>query len=93
MTPEAAKVEELIRETVGSFVEYPHALEFTCVESANGNANFKMRCHPDDESKVVGVGGSHIKAMTFLVRTLGLSKGKHFRFEFIAQQHAPTLCV
>ncbi len=94
MTPEAAKVEELIRQTVASYVDHPHALEFTCIESPTGNnCHWKMRCHPDDEVQIVGPGGDKIRALIFLVRTLGMSQGKHFRFDFIAQQGNPTQCV
>ncbi len=93
MTHEAAKVEDLIRETVGSFVEHPHALEFTCIESADGNAHWKMKCDPKDERSIIGESGYRIKALIFLVRTLGLSRGKHYRFDFVATEKNPTRCV
>ncbi len=93
MTPEAAKVEELIRETCGAFVSHPHALQITCQESKNGHATWVMRSHPEDEPKIVGVGGSHIKALTFLVGMRGLIEGKDYTFKFVTEHQNPTRCV
>ncbi len=94
MTPEAAKVEELIVDLLCGFIDHPDSLKVTCEESANGiNAHWKIRCHPEDERMIVGVGGENIKALTFLVRTLGLSQAKHFRFDFVAEQGNPTRCI
>ncbi len=90
MTPEAAKVEELIRQTVASFISHSHALQITCQESKNGDATWVMRSHPEDEPKIVGTNGSHIKALTFLVETLGLSQAKDYKFQFVTERHNPT---
>ncbi len=90
MTPEAAKVEELIRETCAAFISHPNALQITCQESKNGDATWVMRSHPEDEPKIVGTNGCHIKALTFLVGMLGLIEGKDYEFEFVTERHNPT---
>jgi hypothetical protein len=42
-----------------------------------------MKPHSDDEPVLVGVGGSHINALAFLVETLGKVKGKTYIFRLI----------
>lgn len=82
-TSAKSDVERLLRDLASAFVERPAELKIASQESLTGECFFALQGAPEDEPILVGKGGSHVNALTFLVAQLGEAEGKTFTFRLI----------
>jgi predicted RNA-binding protein YlqC (UPF0109 family) len=66
-----AQITNLLRDLVSTFVERPEALRVAAQPAADGACYFAMKGALEDESKLVGAGGSHVDALALLVAEFG----------------------
>lgn len=64
---------ELVRTLVSSYILHPKKLLLTGSE-IDGRVYFEMRGAADDQPKVIGKLGSHLKALRFLLKEIGLGQ-------------------
>lgn len=84
MTSQNDKNAALLRALISRFVDHPEALEIARHEGP-GSCYWTVKGHPEDEGKLIGTGGSHVKALDFLVRILGRAQGQRFTFRLISE--------
>lgn len=76
---------ELLRDLVHAFTMHPEALQLEA-QHTTGAALWIMKGHKDDERFLVGSGGSHVRALSFLVRCIGLARREQYTFKLITIQ-------
>lgn len=64
---------ELVRALVSSYILHPKKLLLEGSE-VDGRVYFEMRAAFDDQPKLIGKQGSHIKALRFILREIGLGQ-------------------
>lgn len=74
MTEHTREAHEALRSIVRSLTNYPDEVDL-CVVEVNGGAYWRMTVHADDQKKVVGIEGSHIKALTYILAEMGRQNG------------------
>jgi predicted RNA-binding protein YlqC (UPF0109 family) len=82
MTPETKQLSEVLRALVTTFIDHPACLEINA-EEFTGAVYWSLRGNADDHGKLVGKGGSHVKAMTFLVAQFGVARGEIHAFKLL----------
>lgn len=88
---EIDKIESLLRDLAGSFIEFPKDLQITTQLSDDGKSRLLvMKGNPKDESKLVGKNGCHIRALNFIVITLGWSRGEVWTFRLVTESTHPN---
>lgn len=80
MTP--AAIQKLIVDLVGSFVERPDKVTVNVLPYMD-DVCFELESHLEDESRIVGQGGSHIKALVYLVDRMGKAHSRTFVLKFV----------
>lgn len=75
--------ENLIHELAAAFVDKPEALEIVSQPALDKAVYFALKGHPGDEGRLVGTGGSHVDALTFLVAMIGRATGEKFTFRLV----------
>ncbi len=83
MTTVRHPTENLIHEIASAFVDKPEALEVVSQPALDKAVYFALKGHPGDEGRLVGTGGSHVDALTFLVAMVGRATGEKFTFRLI----------
>lgn len=78
----------IFRELVESFIDHPHALELSTKEFA-GACYWRMKGHADDQPKLVGKSGAHVRALAFVVKALGAGSGTVNTFTLAEPDPAP----
>ncbi len=73
---------ELVRTLVSSYILHPKKLLLTGSE-IDGRVYFEMRAVADDQPKVIGKLGSHIKALRFLLKEIGLGQDTHYTLNLL----------
>lgn len=73
MNEEQRSTLELVRALVSSYILHPKKLLLTGSE-IDGRVYLEMRAAFDDQPKLIGKQGSHIKALRFLLREIGLGQ-------------------
>ncbi len=79
------KTKELLRDLVHAFTMHPGDLELE-VQHADGAALWMIKGNKEDEPFLVGKGGSHVRALSFLVRCIGLARREKYTFTLITRQ-------
>lgn len=78
--------ENLLRDLVAAFVQHPESVVVVSQPSLDGSVYFALRGHTGDEGRLVGSGGCHVDALTFLVGLLGQVEGLNYTFRLITNQ-------
>lgn len=88
-SPTAEQVSELIRELAGLYVGSPEELGIRHQAGKEGSVYFVMQGRPEDDSRLVGYMGCHVKALTFLIEQVGKAQGKIFTFRLLTTENGP----
>lgn len=75
--------ENLIHDIAAAFVDKPESLEIVSQPALDKAVYFALKGDPRDEGRLVGVGGCHVDALTFLVAMMGRAAGEKFTFRLI----------
>lgn len=86
MTTSRHPTEQLLHDLACAFVEHPDRIEVASQPSLDGAVYFALKGHPGDEGRLVGTGGCHVDALTFLVALLGQADGAIYTFRLITRQ-------
>lgn len=78
--------EQLLHDIACAFVEHPEDITIASQPSLDGAIYFALKGHPGDEGRLVGTGGCHVDALTFLVALLGQADGDVYTFRLITRQ-------
>lgn len=76
------QAESLLRELICRFISFPHHLELER-KAFRGAASWTITCHPDDYGKINGKGGTHLRALEFLVYRLGVVNGEAYGLRLV----------
>lgn len=77
MNEEMRSTLELVRALVSSYINHPKKLLLEGSE-IEGRVYFEMRAAFDDQPKLIGKAGSHIKALRFLLKEIGLGQDRDY---------------
>ena len=80
MTDETQKINDLMRELVESFIDYPTSLALAAKE-VPGSVYWSMQGHADDTPKLIGIRGAHFNALRFLFLRLGRVRDLLYTFK------------
>lgn len=83
MTNDHTAVRDLLRSLVASFVSRPEEIQIATQLAEDGACFFALKVAREDESKIVGAGGSHVDALNLLVRAFGAARSRAFTFRAI----------
>lgn len=75
MTTETAGIRDAIQTLIGSYIEFPHALEVSAKE-VPGAIYWLIRPHGQDYGKISGKLGLHLSALTFLIKSMCHANGQ-----------------
>lgn len=76
------RLHDLIYDLASSFIDHPEALKLERT-GFPGTCTWVMQGCADDCGKLVGRGGSHIKALSLLVRAFGIGAGARYTLRLI----------
>jgi predicted RNA-binding protein YlqC (UPF0109 family) len=76
------QAENLLRSLLVRFISFPHHLELER-KAFRGAATWTITCHPDDYGKINGKGGTHLRALEFLVYRLGLVNSEAYGLRLV----------
>lgn len=79
---------ELIRALVASYILHPKKLLLEGSE-IDGRIYFEMKAAFDDQPKLIGKGGSHIKALRFLLREIGRGQQVDYNINLLEPTPGP----
>lgn len=91
-TTETNQTKTVLRDLVARFTEHPEALEITAQvappdeQTHNWSCFWMMKGHPEDESKLVGKDGAHVRALEFLVSRFGVARLEVHTFRLITKR-------
>jgi predicted RNA-binding protein YlqC (UPF0109 family) len=84
-----ASTKQLITDLVAGYVEHPEAIEVGFQERRLDDGHefiyWALGCHPDDEAPLIGQGGCHAQALTFLIERMGAASGKTYAFRLVTK--------
>lgn len=80
MNPDLAKTESLTRRLLNRIIYHPENLEIEHTEF-HGAVYWNVTAHADDQPKIIGKGGTHIRALTFLIAEIGLSADSMYKLK------------
>ncbi len=69
---------ELLREVIASYTDHPGDIRIS-TKPVPGALFFVIDVHADDQGKVIGKGGIHLRALKFLVAEIGRDSGTAYR--------------
>jgi predicted RNA-binding protein YlqC (UPF0109 family) len=81
--------EELLRDLVSRFVDHPDALEIAH-QVAEGSTYFVLKPHLEDEGRLIGSSGSHVRALSFFVASLGRAHRTKYTFRLLTAGEPQT---
>lgn len=84
-TTDDTKLTEILRDIAAAIVERPGEIRAAAQPAEDGACYFALKGHREDESKLVGTGGSHVDALAFLVAAAGAAAGRAFTFRLITE--------
>ena len=76
---------DLIRDLTAAFVDHPETIRAEAQEGEDATAYFMLKGHDDDESKLVGTGGSHVDALAFLIAAIGVANEWTYTFRLLTK--------
>lgn len=76
----------LIRDFGRLYVGSPETLESKYQEAEDGAVYFAMRGSIKDDSRLIGKDGIHVKALAFLVESVGRAQGRPHTFRLISHR-------
>lgn len=82
---ETTNLHETLRDLVGAFVGHPQAIELG-QHAANNSCLWLLKGHGDDEPKLIGQQGSHVKALRFLVGEFGRARGEEHTLRLVTER-------
>ena len=85
-TQDTAETAALIKDLASAFVARPRDVEIGYQQAESGETYLALKGHPEDESRLIGKAGSHVKALTFLVGRFGRAAGRVYTFRLITEQ-------
>lgn len=85
MPTETNQTKEILRDLCSAFLDHPDALEIEAQE-APGSCFWQIRGHREDESKLVGRDGSHVRALAFLVGRFGAARSEAHTFKLLTER-------
>ncbi len=80
------EITDLIRDLAGALIEHPGDLLLER-EEHDHFCRWKMDAHAADMSKLVGSGGSHVRALALLVMAFGAANESEYQFELAREPH------
>lgn len=80
MTPPPFDYGEFLRELVTHFVSYPDEVKVKTARKRNGTFFLNASCHATDISKLIGQGGSTVKALRVILEFKGRQNGHRIAF-------------
>jgi predicted RNA-binding protein YlqC (UPF0109 family) len=80
MNPDLTKTQNLIRRIISAIIAHPEHLLISPAEF-RGAVYWNVQAHADDQPKIIGKQGSHIRALTFLVAEIGLDADSMYKIK------------
>jgi len=81
-------IQLLLHELISSFVEHPDALVVDVMADGPGYFIFEVTPHREDESKLLGQRGCHVRSLQFLTYRFGEAQGKKYLFNLVTTQES-----
>lgn len=78
---DTTKTREVLRALVARIVAHGDDVVVEPTAESGGRALWTLRCHPDDESKVLGHSGTHATALIHLVESMGFARDAIFNLK------------
>lgn len=76
----------LIQAIACRIVAHPEGVEVPFLERSDGSIDVALKCHPDDEGRLIGKRGCHVQAFAFLVAQMGKAVGRPYKFRLVTDQ-------
>lgn len=80
------QTEDLIRRIITAITYHPECLEIKHTEF-KGAVYWTVKAHADDQPKIIGKGGTHVRALAFLVAEIGLRSDSMYKFKLTEPEH------
>jgi predicted RNA-binding protein YlqC (UPF0109 family) len=86
MTTELKPTADFLRNILSRIVYHPEDIEILTT-IFRGAVYWNIRANADDQPKIIGKGGTHIRALTFLVAEMGLSADSMYKLKLSEPEH------
>lgn len=86
MTPELKPTADFLQNVLSRIVHHPEDVQ-VIPTVFRGAVYWEIRANADDQPKLIGRGGTHIRALAFLVAEIGLASGEMYKLKLSEPEH------